>query len=153
MWLYLLFFVMLVVGAITLWYAMRCLKMEREDQKQQFRRTLTTTLKETPLDQFDFTRFVEQADVPLSLANEVAADSYARVFVRALADLKITSKEAAQLDSLARALRMDSSRRTAIENTIKQGEYRGRLDAALADGKITEDEAEHLEELRSNLGL
>lgn len=120
---------------------------------KEFRPRLKKTLKRDGLENFELYSFADECGVSHSIAEEVGAELYSRLFSKAVADGVITPNEQGALDRLARAVCPNRKVRSRVEKRLKISHYESRAKEALADGVINDDEAKELQELQQRLGI
>jgi hypothetical protein len=124
-----------------------------EDQTAQFQKALVQALNSTPLNSFDFSRFVEQQRVPRDVAGKAAEAVLAHYCGRTAADGVITDVEQARINRLAALLEIPAAKAAEIAIRVNKGVYLEEQRKAQADGIITAEEDQALQQLRESLRL
>lgn len=154
-WLFVLFLLLLVGGAIasTIYYFYSSHRAEVTAERDQFQQVLVQSLQHYGPKNFNFKQLVLQSQVSQGTADTAAVETYSRIFRLAVADGLVTATERHKLDEFSTCLCIPGPRVRQIESHAKQVVYEKKLDAALADGSISPAEAAELEHLRQTLQL
>jgi len=128
-------------------------EQQRAELRRNYWRSLVHTLKTTPLKAFEIHGFNQRCSMPEDIVKEVTEELYTQLYVRAVADGVMTSRERHDLEKLVQALQLSTTTREAIESQQNQEVYQRKLHESLDDGIVSTQEGKQLDELRQCLGL
>ncbi|MBN1488376.1 MAG: HNH endonuclease [Phycisphaerae bacterium] len=146
-----------LVGAGTLgivaWRGTVWRQRQRDSLREILQEMIRHDLKKQGLASFSLTECLRGFGATAKVAREAAESVYEEFYRKALADLRVTSKEHAILDALRDKLEMDAVTTDKIATRVRQARFHTEVSSRLADGALTAGEASDLRRIRAALSL